>query len=196
MASDPKKEAALLYARHSRSLKHYVLQLIPGYDTSSAEDIVQDTFERTVNHLNNGKNVTSKGFLFTVARNLIRETFYRSHAHTRTDVTSEMDDFATDAHTCSPERLAVVEQKLDALKHAIAGLPRNYREAFIRRRVWNDSCREIAADMGVTEHTVAIYVGRGGRLLKEYCAEHGITLDDLSADDWKHRMNGSGPNGK
>lgn len=163
MSTDGNKVAAKLYSEHNQSLKRYVLRLVPESEPSHADDVVQETFAHTVKHLNNGKKVTSKGFLFRIARNLIVTTFYRNRQNTQTDATPEMYEFATDANRSSPERRVMVQQQLDALSVGIEGLPERYKEAFYRRCVWGESCREISATMGTTEHTVANYVGRGGR---------------------------------
>ena len=178
---DNKIAVTSLYREHEKSLRGYVLRLVPGYEVTHAEDVVQETFVRAIRHLNNGKEVESpKGFLFTTARNLVTSMFYRSRQHTQTDSMPDMDEYTSNANTCSPERRAMVQQKLDAVAAAIATLPERHQEAFVRRRVWGESCSEIAEVMELSEACVSNYATLGWKQLVQYCDVHNIALNDFS----------------
>ena len=175
--------AAALYREHEQSLRSYVSRLVPGNQRSHADDVVQETFIRTITHLNNGKAVDSpKGFLFTTARNLITSMFYRGRRNTETDSQADMDEYAHNANAC-PERSAVMQQKLDAISLAIAKLPARYQEAFVRRRIWGESCKEIAMKMRLSESAVSNYAALGWKLLGEHYAQRGIALDSFLDHD-------------
>lgn len=181
MSTEGNKLAAALYNEHKKSLQSYVRRRVPGADAAHTEDIVQETFARTITHLNKGKAVDSpKGFLFITARNLITSMFYRRPDYAKTDPTEDMDEYAADASTGSPQRSAAVHQQLAALSVAISELPDHYQEAFVRKRIWGQSCREIAAVMGIGEPTVSNYVAHGWRMLNEYCEEHDIALKSVA----------------
>ena len=176
MPGDPSKEAASLYVEHSTSLKRYALRLVPRSDVSHAEDAVQETFARTVKHLRNGNSVESpKGFLFRTLRNLVYNMFYRTERSYETNDMPDMDEFEADAYTCSPERRALAQQQLDAFSSAIAQLPDTYREAFVMRRVYGKSCREIAEVLGRSEDVVRVTLHRARlrvrALLEGYACE-------------------------
>ncbi len=172
--------AASLFQEHENSLKSYVVRHVPGYELSHAEDVVQETFIRTIKYLDNGKVVDSpKGFLFTTARNLITSMFYRGPKRAELDSLSDVDQHASTANACSPENRVFMQQKLDALSTAISALPERYQEAFVRRRIWGESCTEIAEQMQLSEGAVSNYATRGWKLLDEYCKEHGIVLNDF-----------------
>jgi len=179
-ASNEDEVAASLYRDHEQSLRTYVIRFVPGYEPSHAEDVVQETFVRTIAHLRNGKTVDSpRGFLFTTARNLITSMFYRGRQRTHTDSHADMDEYAVNANACSPEYRAFMRQKLDTFSAAIATLPARYQEAFVRRRIWGESCREISAKMQLSESAVSNYAALGWKMLGEYCKERGITLEDF-----------------
>ena len=181
MPADSIETAASLFEEHEKSLKIYVQRLVPGYEVAHAEDVVQETFVRTIRHLNKGRAVDSpKGFLFTTARNLITSMFYRGRKHTETDSMPDMDEYVSDANVCSPEHRVMLQQKLDVFSAAIAQLPKRYQEAFVRRRIWGESCREIAVAMKLSEPAVSNYAALGWKLLVEYCEQHEIPLDDFS----------------
>ncbi|MEO1245940.1 MAG: sigma-70 family RNA polymerase sigma factor [Pseudomonadota bacterium] len=180
MSADDNEIAASLYEEHGKSLRSYVRRLVPGYELAHAEDVVQETFVRAIKHLNNGKAIDSpKGFLYTTARNLITSMFYRGRKHTETDSMPDMDEYALQASVCSPEHRLMLEQNLDAFVVAIAALPQRYQEAFVRRRIWGESCREIAVATQLSENAVSNYAALGWKLLVEYCEEHGIVLNDF-----------------
>lgn len=181
MPVEDNEVAASLYRDHEKSLRGYVLRLVPGYQVTHADDVIQETFVRTIKHLNSGKAVESpKGFLFTTARNLVTSMFYRGQKCAQTDSMPDMDEHTSNANVCSPEHRAMLQQKLDAFSVAIAELPDRYQEAFVRRRVLGESCREIAAAMHLSEAAVSNYAALGWKLLLEYCEEHEIVLDDCS----------------
>ncbi len=181
MSANAKEVAESLYREHEKSLRGYVVRLVPGFEIAHAEDVVQETFIRTIRHLNKGKAVDSpKGFLFTTARNLITSMFYRGRQAILTDSTPDMDEYTSSANVCSPEHRVMLQQKLDAFSAAIAALPRRYQEAFVRRRVWGESCSEIAAAMQLSEASVSNYAALGWKSLVEYCEEHEIVLNDFS----------------
>ena len=172
--------AASLYRDHSNSLRSYVVRRVPGNEVSHAEDVVQETFVRTIKHLNNGKAVDSpRGFLYTTARNLITSMFYRGSRKLEMQSLQDVDDQALSANLCSPENRAFMQQKLDAFSTAIAALPERYQEAFVRRRIWGESCREIAVAMRLSESAVSNYATLGWKRLGEYCEKHGIELNDF-----------------
>lgn len=172
--------AASLYREHHKPLKSYVVRRVPGREISHAEDVVQETFVRTIRYLNNGNAVNSpKGFLYTTARNVITSMFYRGWKQVEVESLPSMDDHASSANVGSPENHAFIEQKLDAFSAAISAIPGRYQEAFVRRRIWGESCSEIAATMRLSERAVSNYAALGWKLLGEYCDKHGIELDDF-----------------
>lgn len=174
------KVAASLYQEYQNSLKSYVVRLVPGRDISHAEDVVQETFVRTIRYLKSGNAVDSpKGFLYTTARNLITSMFYRGWKLAELDSLRDIDNHASSTNACSPENRAFMQQKLDAFSTAIEALPERYQEAFVRRRVWGESCSEIAARMQLSESAVSNYAALGWKLLGKYCEERGIVMNDF-----------------
>jgi len=172
--------AASLFAEYGTSLRNYVQRLVPGYELAHAEDVVQETFVRAIQHLKHGKPLDSpQGFLWKTARNVTVSMFYRGRKHTSTDSHPDMDEHSSPADDYSPEYKVMLQQKLDAFSVAIAALPQRYQEAFIRRRVWGESCREIAATMQLSEKAVANYATLGWKLLLAYCEERDIVFNDF-----------------
>jgi RNA polymerase sigma factor (sigma-70 family) len=185
MSTDRNKVAAALYEEHRDLLRRYIDRRVPNADPTDSEDVVQQVFVQTLEHLNNGKSVKSesaRGFLTTTARHLIGLMFFRRPQYKATDCNADMDEFATDPGRSSPERRIMVQQQIDALNIALESLPERYQEVFYRRRVLGESCREIAVDMNLTEESVSVFASRAGRLMKEYCVKRNILLNDFTED--------------
>ena len=63
----------------------------------------------------------------------------------------------------------------------LAGVQK-HQEAFVRRRIWGESCREIADKMQLSEKAVANYATLGWKHLLAYCEERNIVLNDFDDD--------------
>ena len=156
--------AETLFTDYGDFLRGYVRERVPGRERAHAEDIVQEVFVKVIRHLRKGGDISKpRGFLCTAARNLITSTFYRGQA-CETDTWENMDDYSS---TQSPSRDAGNQQELDALCAAIAAVPDRYQEAFVRRRIWGESCSEIAEAMCLSESAASNYATLGWKAIQE-----------------------------
>lgn len=172
-------QVAELYKEHGAALLRYAARKVPSRQTSQAEDVVQETFLRITTHLRNGRPIDfPRGLLFTIARNLIYTMFYRSPVNKLIDPIPEEVEFEADASKYSPECLASSSQQFNMFSNALEQLPELYRQAFLLRRVFGESCRDISKIMGLSESVVQNHAAKGCMLLRKYCAEHNITLDN------------------
>ncbi len=172
---------ASLYEEHEKALRSYVRRFVPRYEASYAEDVVQETFVRAIRHVQQGKAIGSpRGFLYKTARNLITSMFYRGPKRVGFEPMVDLDEAecALLADECSAEHRLTMEKTLEAFCVAVASLPERYQEAFVRRRVWGESCSEIADAMHLSEQAVSNYATQGWKLLLEYCEEHDIVLTE------------------
>lgn len=109
--------------------------------------------------------------------------FYRGPKHLGFEPLGDMDEDESVllADLCSAEHRLTIEQRLEAFCTAVASLPERYQEAFVRRRVWGESCAEIADAMHLSERVVSNYAALGWKLLLEYCEERNIELRDSTS---------------
>ena len=171
--------AEAIFTEFDAPLKAFVRQFVPGSSKSHADDVVQETYLRTLTHISNGNTVRSpKSFLFRTAQNLVTSKFFRG-SFTKTDTKSDLDAFITDANQVSAERRAMIMQTIDALAVGIAELPRKHRAAFIEMRVLGEDAKTVAKKLGVTPDKVYAYAYYAHRKMDEYCKRHKIELDDL-----------------
>jgi len=129
-----------------------------------AEDITQETFVRVLDQVNRGNEVKSRNCLFAIAKNLVISMFYRGRKNLNTDSRPDFEDIVDFSDPCwdsSIEKSAFVDQALDECSEVLAKVNSKYQEAFIRRRVWGQSLREIGEALNVSDPVAANYVSYG-----------------------------------
>ncbi len=132
---------AWLWARFSRAI--------------DPDDIVQEAFVRVLRvHAAGEPPIASpKAFLFATARNLAlmqvrHREVARTDSLTETDLTGILDE-SSDV----PGAVAQA-QELELLTQAIQSLPLRCRQILTLRKLYGLSQREVAAQLGISEHTV------------------------------------------
>jgi RNA polymerase sigma-70 factor (ECF subfamily) len=138
------------------------------------DDLVQETFARVLRTSGGGARVGSaKAFLFATARNLAIDQLRHQQVLAFEPIT-EMD--ASDVLEDKPGVVETVSrrQELELLTAAIQSLPERCRQVLTLRKIYGLSQQEIAAQMGISEHTVEAQVGIGVRRCAEYLARLGL----------------------
>ena len=128
-------------------------------DSSVAEDLVQQVFERLLQR-NQAEPVDNPtGYVFRVAENVLadhmrRAAVRRSHAHDQFDESLHAGvDFSPEHVLAKRERLALVMAVLQAL-------PERTRNIFVLRRIEGMKYQEIAARFGISVSAVEKHVER------------------------------------
>ena len=122
------------------ALRRSVMGIVPPKEV---EDIVQETYVRACQVEHRTAINTPRSFLLKTARNLALDHVKR--AETRLSVSLEDDE---------PEEFALF---CEAVRH----LPVQCRRAFVLKKVYGYSRREIAELMGLSENTVQTQIARG-----------------------------------
>lgn len=153
------------------ALRSRITRLVVGIvPPKEVEDIVQETYVRVCQIENKEAIREPQSFMFRTARNLALD--YLKRAETRltsgTDSIDEielLDDSHLDDQTYkqvqSDEEFA---QFCDAVRH----LPQQCRRAFVLKKVYGYSIREIATDMNLSESTVRNYIVAGSKKCMQY----------------------------
>lgn len=124
------------------------------------EDVMQDAIVRLLRVRECGEVVSSKAFLFAVARNLATDRF-RHRLVAQTEPLVESEALAVlDEREETPEIIAHNEE-LELLTEAIQSLPARCRQIFTLRKVYGLSQPEIARQLGVSENTVSAQLSIG-----------------------------------
>lgn len=131
------------------------------------DDIVQESLVRVLQARETQAIDSPKAFLFATARNLAlgrvrHEKVAGDFALAETGVLSICDESADVA-----EEVARA-QELELLTHAIQSLPTRCRQIITLRRIYGLPQKEVAAQLGIAEHTVEAQGSIGLRKLAEY----------------------------
>ncbi len=156
---------------HTGVLRAWVQSRFPSLN--DPDDLVQETMARVVQARAQAPIGSVKAFLFTTARNLALDRVRRQNiigidALTETDALSVYEDVPGVSETVGRR------QELELLTQAIQSLPARCRQVLTLRKIYGLSQKEIAAQLGISEHTVEAQVGNGMRRCAEFLARHGL----------------------
>lgn len=156
---------------HESSLRSYLRGVFPNLP--DVDDLVQESYARLIRARQSGRVVYAKAFLFTTARNAALDFFRRRKVVSITG----MDDIATlEVADERPETGEAVsrQQELTLLAAAVRGLPDRCRQVLTLRLLYGNSHKEIAVELGISEHTVKAQLAKGMRRCADYFAERGL----------------------
>jgi RNA polymerase sigma-70 factor (ECF subfamily) len=153
-----------LFREHHARLTRFARHLVgTGAD---ADDLVQETFLRAHHYLCNGRDITAPlSFLFVTMRNLVNDAIRQKKIAAVEDL-PDADQITPQDEVPSVERHAMSEREFESLCVAIAQLPERMRYAFVLRKVYGYSCREIAEHLGRSTNTVREQVAQSFKKLQ------------------------------
>jgi RNA polymerase sigma factor (sigma-70 family) len=164
---------------HEASLKSYLRNLFPSLP--DIDDYVQESYVRLIKAKEKGRISYVKAFLFTTARNAALDFFRRRKVVTIDQVADletlhVIDDKPGVAETVSKQ------QELAMLADAVKALPHRCRQVLTLRLLYGLSHKEIAADLGISTHTVKAQLAKGMRRCADYFAERGLPTARLAGN--------------
>jgi RNA polymerase sigma-70 factor, ECF subfamily len=151
-----------LYESHAAAVRRFVLFL--GSDAALADDIVAETFARAWTVSAPLRQDTVKAYLFTIARNLYRQSARRARRHGELPV--DLPDEAISA-----ERLVNDRSELAAALSAMQLLPETDRAALLMRAVDQMSYEEIAQSLGQSTVNAKVRVHRARLKLMRFLTQ-------------------------
>lgn len=160
--SDPDKQEFLaVYDKHADAV--YRRCLFKTSDHETARDLTQEAFTRTWDYLSRGKEVRHiKGFVFTVANNLIKDHYKKKKAVQMGDL-GEFDPQRIVDQLENIEAKAEVEQVLRALKT----LKEEDRDVLTLNMVEGFGPKKIAEIKGERENTISVRLHRARKRLRK-----------------------------
>lgn len=157
-------------AVHEPALRAYIRRAFPV--VTDQDNLVQETFVRMVQARRTGSVDHPRGYLFTTARNLALELMRRRKIISFESLAEiEALPISTDEPGV-PEKVGL-KFDLELLTQAIQSLPERCRAVLTLRKIEGLSQREIAARLGIAEHTVEAQVANGMRRCAQYLRERG-----------------------
>ena len=145
------------------------------------EDIVQETYLRVRETKNVERIRSPKSFLFATARNLAID--YLKRAESR--LTNAASDVEGVAGTHAERRDSTLEtvvsdQEFSRFCDAVRYLPAQCRKAFVLRKVYGFSQREIADVLRLSESTVEKHIARGIRGCTQFMRREALPRGTVS----------------
>ena len=137
------------------------------------DDLVQETYARVLQARATSPIGSAKAFLFTTARNLALDHVRRQKI-VGIDSLAEIDGLSVLEDEPRVSETVGHRQELELLTQAIQSLPERCRQVLTLRKIYGLSQKEIAAQLGISEHTVEAQVGNGMRRCAEFLAGHGL----------------------
>jgi RNA polymerase sigma-70 factor (ECF subfamily) len=133
------------------------------------DDIIQEAYLKILQASIKNQLVSPKAFLFAITRNLALD-HVRHRKVERVDHLAEIDDLAVmDRDRDVPETIAHA-QELELLTEAIQSLPKRCRQIVTLRKIYGLPQKEVAAQLGISEHTVEAQGAIALRKISEFFA--------------------------
>lgn len=160
---------------HEPALRAHLRRRFP--DLGDVDDVVQETYLKLFRARLRGRLRQARGLLFTAARNAALDVFrWRrltgwEDAAPASDATAVLSDSAVADEASRAQELALLEE-------AIESLPRRCRQVLKLRKIYGLSHREIAAQLGISERTVNVQLGRGLRRCARFLRARGVDVPE------------------
>ena len=180
------RAARELVHRFERPVYSIVYRMVR--DRELAEDLAQDAFVRTFNHLDRyDSRYKFSSWLFKIAYNLTVDHLRKRELQTIsvhgapdavTQERQEATSLTLQSDEESPDDRLVAKELAGELEEAIAGLREDYRTAILLRHVEGRPYEEIAEIMDIPLGTVKTYIFRARRELREALSASYGDADD------------------
>ncbi|MBI5692140.1 MAG: RNA polymerase sigma factor [Verrucomicrobia bacterium] len=154
---------------HEGMLRSYLIGLARPSDI---DDLVQESYARLLRMREQQRLRSPRGLLFTMARNAAHDLFRRRGTAAIAPVTETERERVVD-ETPGIAEVVSRRQEIELLAGAIEALPERCRAVFILRQFENLSQREIAARLGIAEHTVESQLTKALRRCEDFFAARG-----------------------
>ena len=134
------------------------------------EDIVQETYVRVCQVKNKSAIREPRSFLFRTAQNLALDHLKRSESRLTTGVSSvdsvAIADFGPP--TDATYEQAATDEEFVLFCEAVRDLPKQCRRAFVLKKVYGYTLKEISTEMGIGQPTVESHIVAGTKRCVRY----------------------------
>lgn len=158
------------------SLRGRLARLVMGIvPPKEVEDIVQETYVRVCQIENKDVIREPQSFMFRTAKNLALDHVKRAESRLTagTDAIDDIQasDFMSSSEVDSTYTQVVSDEEFVLFCEAVRELPKQCRRAFILKKVYGYTLKEIMAEMGVGQPTVETHIVNGTKKCVQYLRE-------------------------
>jgi RNA polymerase sigma factor (sigma-70 family) len=154
---------------HEPMLRAWLRSQFPAQ--ADIDDIVQEAFVRVLKARAAGEVRSPKAFLFVTARNLALMQL-RHRAVAREDSLTETELWGILDESIDVPQAVARAQELELFTKAIQSLPTRCRQILTLRKIYGMSQKDVAAELGIAEHTVEVQGTIALRKLSDYFARY------------------------
>ncbi len=149
-----------IYLSMRESLARAVVGIVPPKEI---EDIVQETYVRVCQIKKKDNIGEPRAFLFKIARNLALDNVKRAESRLAFSVEQADESGFGEAERLADETFDQVasNEEFSQFCDAVRQLPVRCRRAFVLKKVYGHSQREIARKMKISESTVEKHIAHG-----------------------------------
>lgn len=140
------------------------------------EDVVQETYVRMCQSRHAEEIRAPRAFMYRTARNIALNYVNRAESRLADSLDAALDAGSWDATDSRGDPYSQVSsrEEFSLLCDAVRSLPVQCRRAFVLKKVYGHSYKEIAEKLGISEKTVEKHIAKGIVRCKVYLAESGI----------------------
>lgn len=156
---------------HREALRGWLHARFPALD--DVDNVVQETMTRVWQARSQGPVRSPRAMLYATAHNFAVDQLRRQRV-VPMEALAEKVELSVFEESPTPADRAARNQELELLTAAIQSLPEKCRQVLTLRKIYGLSQKEIASQLGISEHTVEAQVGNGIRRCAAFLARHGL----------------------
>ncbi|MCT2529650.1 sigma-70 family RNA polymerase sigma factor [SAR92 clade bacterium H921] len=163
-------------------LSRFLVSMVPPRDV---EDIIQETYVRMCKVENKTLIKDSESFMFRTARNLALD--YLKRAETRlTSGVDDVDEILLEEYDPTFGQIAS-DEEFGLFCAAIRELPKQSQRAFILKKVYGYSLKEIMLEMDLGQPTVESHIVSATKKCVQYMRNHNVELSGKKVGSMRHQ---------
>jgi len=151
-----------MFTTSSKALSRLVSRMVPPHEI---EDIVQETYVRLCQTENIDRMDSPKAFMYKTARNLALDYIKRADNKRviRVDNQQILEDLLNGENRETDEMYhsTVIDEEFKHFCDAVRMLPVQCRKVFVLKKVYGNSQKEIADQLGISQSTVEKHISNG-----------------------------------
>lgn len=163
-------------------LSRFLVSMVPPRDV---EDIIQETYVRMCKAENKTLIKDSESFMFRTARNLALD--YLKRAETRlTSGVDDVDEILLEEYDPTFGQIAS-DEEFGIFCAAIRELPKQSQRAFILKKVYGYSLKEIMLEMDLGQPTVESHIVSATKKCVQYMRNYNVELSGKKVGSMRHQ---------
>lgn len=168
-----------VFIKLRKSLERAVIGIVPPKEV---EDIVQETYVRVCQIERKDRILEPRSFLFKTAHNLALDYVKRAESRLVVSVEDyrESEPLGPDRTTDDTFDKVSTNEEFYQFCEAVRLLPVQCRRAFVLKKVYGYTQREIAKEMTISESTVEKHIAEGIKRCNYFMIQHGVRRGDGS----------------